>query len=138
MGQFIDTYRGEVVTDTEAKIRGDRGSKEKDSYLFSLDKFQEHFRPEDEEYVIDGQYFGGPTRFINHSCEPNCGIYAVSYDKNNPFLYDLAFFATRDIPQGEELTFDYAPGDERQEDQVEADSIPCKCGSGRCRKWLWK
>jgi histone-lysine N-methyltransferase SUV39H len=98
----------------------------------------EDFRPEDEEYVIDGQNFGGPSRFINHSCDPNCGIYVVSYDKNNLFLYELAFFATQDIPKGMELTFDYAPGNETQDGQVEADSVPCRCGSDKCRKWLWK
>jgi histone-lysine N-methyltransferase SUV39H len=138
MGEFIDTYRGEVITDAEAKRRADQGSKDKDSYLFSLDKFIENFRPEDEEYVVDGQNFGGPSRFINHSCDPNCGIYAVSYDKNNLFLYELAFFAIQDIPQGTELTFDYAPGDDVRGDQVEVDSVPCRCGSHNCRKWLWK
>jgi histone-lysine N-methyltransferase SUV39H len=138
MGQFIDTYRGEIITDAEATQRGDESSKDKDSYLFGLDKFSADFGPDEKEYVIDGQNFGGPTRFINHSCDPNCGIYAVSYDKNNLFLYELAFFAVRDIRQGEELTFDYAPGNEKKDDQVEADSIPCKCGSENCRKWLWK
>jgi histone-lysine N-methyltransferase SUV39H len=137
-GEFIDTYRGEVITDEEAKLREETGDKDKDSYLFSLDKFL------DENgtcYVVDGQHFGGPSRFINHSCDPNCGIYTVSYDKNNTFLYELAFFAIHDIAPGEELTFDYKYGMEDKEQQgedVENDSIPCRCESRNCRKWLWK
>ncbi|KAF2431108.1 SET domain-containing protein [Tothia fuscella] len=139
-GEFIDTYRGEVITDEEATKREDDGDKDKESYLFSLDKHHK-----DAAYVVDGQYFGGPSRFINHSCDPNCAIYAVSYDKNNTFIYDLAFFAVREIPPGQELTFDYCAGtspDEfsssQQEIEVEDDSIPCRCKSANCRKWLWK
>jgi histone-lysine N-methyltransferase SUV39H len=134
-GEFIDTYRGEVITDEEARKREEEGDKDKDSYLFSLDK---HSVP--DAYVVDGQYFGGPSRFINHSCDPNCGIYVVSYDKNNTYLYELAFFALRQIAAGEELTFDYCAGMAEQdvEANVDADSIPCKCGSAQCRKWLWK
>lgn len=134
-GEFIDTYRGEVITDGEARKREEEGDKDKDSYLFSLDKHSVA-----DPFVVDGQHFGGPSRFINHSCSPNCGIYAVSYDKNNPYLYELAFFALRQIAPREELTFDYCAGitQEDADAEVESDSIPCRCGSTQCRKWLWK
>ncbi|KIV98894.1 hypothetical protein, variant [Verruconis gallopava] len=147
-GQFIDTYRGEVITRDEADRRAVRGGKSKDSYLFSLDKFM---REGDHRYEIDGEFYGGPTRFINHSCEPNCVVYVVSRDKNNTFLYEIAFFALRDIAAGEELTFDYRDDDgttdeagsanetgEGSESGAEEDSIPCLCGAKNCRKWLWK
>lgn len=137
-GQFIDTYRGEVITDEEATRREETSSKAKASYLYSLDKFAESEELEHEPYVVDGEFMGGPTKFINHSCEPNCRQYTVSYNKNNPYIYDIAFFARRDIPAGEELTFDYLDKEEGEEmEHPGEDAIPCLCGAAKCRKWLW-
>ncbi|KAL9594678.1 MAG: hypothetical protein Q9219_006898, partial [cf. Caloplaca sp. 3 TL-2023] len=64
-------------------------------------------------YVCDGMHIGGPTRFMNHSCEPNCRLFTVSYNHSDPNLYDLAFFTTEEISAGEELTFDYKDEDDR-------------------------
>ena len=152
-GQFIDTYRGEIITNQEADLREKQTGRGKDSYLYSLDKFREEKGLEDHEmFVVDGQFMGGPTRFINHSCEPNCRQYAVSYNKHDFRIYEIAFFACRDIPKNTELTFDYMDRDEDEdEDQNEsqgradpnevtadgAKPVECRCGSKKCRKWLW-
>jgi histone-lysine N-methyltransferase SUV39H len=87
--------------------------------------------------VIDGEFFGGPTRFMNHSCEPNCGVYVVKYNKNDMYRYNLAFFAVEDIPKGQELTFDYKENDIDADFIPDEDSIPCKCGASCCRGYLW-
>jgi histone-lysine N-methyltransferase SUV39H len=146
-GQFIDTYCGEVITHEEAERRANTGKKGKDSYLFPLDKF---LNEQDHLYEIDGEFYGGPSRFINHSCDPNCVVYVVSRDKNNYALYEIAFFAYRDITKGEELTFNYRDHEDQEEEEedkgkregtdenVGEDSIPCLCGAWNCRKWLWK
>lgn len=145
-GQFIDTYRGEIITDAEAKLREDKGEgKTKNSYLFSLDKFQQQDGIEIEDiYVIDGEYQGGPSRFMNHSCDPNCGQYVVSFNKYDRKIYELAIFATEDIPANEELTFDYLDADADTMDPFEGktaeqwdQATPCRCGTPNCRKWLW-
>ncbi|KAF2637110.1 SET domain-containing protein [Massarina eburnea CBS 473.64] len=139
-GQFIDTYRGEIITDTEASRReAAADSKTKASYLYSLDKFAESEGIDDADiYVVDGEFMGGPTKFMNHCCEPNCRQYTVSYNKHDPRVYDIAFFACRDIPAGEELTFDYLDKEEGEEiDDPGQDAIPCLCGAAKCRKWLW-
>lgn len=138
-GQFVDTYRGEVITDAEATRREETSTKAKASYLYSLDKFVESEGiDEDDVYVVDGEFMGGPTKFINHSCDPNCRQYTVSYNKHDPRLYDIAFFACRFIPAGEELTFDYLDLDEGEPmAEPEDDAIPCLCGATNCRKWLW-
>lgn len=138
-GQFIDTYRGEVITDAEATRRETASSKAKASYLYSLDKFAESEGLDEKDlYVVDGEFMGGPTKFINHSCEPNCRQYTVSYNKHDPRVYDIAFFACRFIPKGEELTFDYLDKDDDEPmDEPGEDAIPCLCGSKKCRKWLW-
>lgn len=137
-GQFIDTYRGEVITDEEATRREKVSSKAKESYLYSLDKFALSEELDHEPYVVDGEFMGGPSKFINHSCEPNCRQYTVSFNKNDPYLYDIAFFACRDIPAFEELTFDYLDKEEGEEmEDPGEDALPCLCGAAKCRKWLW-
>ncbi|ORY06661.1 hypothetical protein BCR34DRAFT_489947 [Clohesyomyces aquaticus] len=139
-GQFVDTYRGEIITDEEATRReAAASSRDKASYLYSLDKFQESEQlPDEEIYVVDGEFMGGPSKFMNHSCEPNCRQYTVSYNKHDPKVYDLAFFACRDIPAGEELTFDYLDKEEADDIvEVSEGAIPCLCGAEKCRKWLW-
>lgn len=142
-GQFIDTYRGEIITDAEATRREESAtSRTKASYLYSLDKFaeSEEIKPHDV-YVVDGEFMGGPTKFMNHSCDPNCRQYTVSYNKADCRVYDIAFFACRDIQKGEELTFDYLDKDEEDEDEEKdepnEDAVPCLCGAKKCRKWLW-
>ncbi|KAL9074147.1 MAG: hypothetical protein Q9157_004495 [Trypethelium eluteriae] len=153
-GQFIDTYRGEIITSLEADRREKEAGFGKDSYLYSLDKFREEKDLQEHDmFLVDGQFMGGPTRFINHSCEPNCRQYAVSYNKHDFRVYDIAFFACQDIPKNTELTFDYMDKDEEDEDEDQHGSqrqanpndvseggikpVKCRCGSKKCRKWLW-
>lgn len=150
-GEFIDTYIGEIITNEEAGRREKRSGAEKNSYLYSLDKFvgDDETLTVDTCYIVDGQYMGNVTRFINHSCEPNCRQYTVSYNKHDLRIYDLAFFAVQDIPAGTELTFDYADLDEKEEDVVRrereaaerdprmADEERCDCGARKCRGFLW-
>lgn len=70
-----------------------------------------------EDFAIDGAVGGDATAFINHSCEPNAFLRAVSAEK-------VAFFALRDIEPGEEITIDYK----------DPDHPPvCRCGAANCR-----
>lgn len=147
-GQFIDTYRGEIITDEEANRREAVAVGSKESYFYSLDKFAEDLEENQAAYVVDGENMGGVTRFINHSCEPNCRQYTVMYNKYDRRVYELAFFAYRDIDEGEELTFDYLDQDDPEDDELKEDKLPgssqverqkveCRCGAEKCRKWLW-
>ena len=98
-------------------------------------------------YSIDSKDKGGPTRFINHSCDPNCAIYTVSYNNADYNLYDVAFFATTDIAAGVELTFDYADTDDSEvitddkADEFELENgerpIKCFCGTEKCRGYFF-
>ena len=58
----------------------------------------------------------GLARYINHSCDPNCGV----RDSNT-------IVAMRQIEAGEELTWDYATTEDNKW------SMACECGSVRCR-----
>ncbi|KAL2221183.1 histone-lysine n-methyltransferase, suv9 [Thermoascus aurantiacus ATCC 26904] len=131
-GQFIDCYLGEVITKETADKREEAyGSKSGLSYLFSLDFLVD----DDDIYVVDGQKMGSPTRFMNHSCNPNCKMIPVSRHHGDDRLYDLAFFSLRDIPPMTELTFDYNPGWEPR--KIEPNAVKCLCGERNCRGQLW-
>jgi len=59
------------------------------------------------------------VRYINHSCNPNCGI-----------KEKFVIVAMRDIEKGEELTWDYDMSE--NSDWI----MKCNCGSKDCRKIL--
>jgi histone-lysine N-methyltransferase SUV39H len=147
-GQFVDRYLGEIITSEEADRRRAEAtvSQRKDVYLFALDKFYDPDSPIDllrmPPLEVDGEWMSGPTRFINHSCEPNMRIFARVGDHADKHIHDLALFAIRDIPAGEELTFDYIDGVEDQENDAHdvdkvKDMTECKCGTKSCRGFLW-
>ncbi|CAD6503387.1 BgTH12-03052 [Blumeria graminis f. sp. triticale] len=145
-GQFVGNYVGELITSDEANWRRAQSTKsqKKDVYLFALDKFTDPNSSDErlrgEPYEIDGEYFAGPTRFINHSCDPNLRIFAVVRDLANKPFHDLCFFALREIPRFTELTFDYAGGvrgEDKDLDQKEEGMTRCLCGANNCRNWLW-
>ncbi|KAI0009678.1 SET domain protein [Xylariaceae sp. FL0662B] len=147
-GQFVDKYMGEIITAEEANRRRAHSYivQRKDVYLFALDKFSDPESYDDRlrgpPLEVDGEFMSGPTRFVNHSCEPNMRIFARVGDHADKHIHDLALFAIRDIPRGEELTFDYVDGiDDSENDALDPekhkDMTPCYCGSKKCRGWLW-
>ena len=143
-GQFVDTYRGEILTDEEAVARSEQ-SVDKNIYLFALDKFTSDLPPGEKEYVIDAEFKGSPARFINHSCDPNLRVFCVSLLRGNPRVYELALFAIKDIPPGEELSFDYQSMDgdnDRWNNGLISGSqgeriLECLCGAPQCRRHFW-
>ncbi len=147
-GQFVDKYLGEIITNQEADRRRDESdiANRKDVYLFALDKFSDPDsldpRLAAAALEVDGEYMSGPTRFANHSCEPNMRIFARVGDHADKHVHDLALFAIQDIPAGEELTFDYVDGavdldsDAHDPDKMK-DMTRCLCGTERCRGFLW-
>ncbi|EFX00120.1 histone-lysine n-methyltransferase clr4 [Grosmannia clavigera kw1407] len=115
-GQFVDRYLGEIITAAEANRRRANATmaRRKDVYLFALDKFSDpdslDHRLAGPPLEVDGEFFSGPTRFVNHSCDPNMRIFARVGDHADKHIHDLALFAVRDIPAGAEITFDYIDG----------------------------
>jgi hypothetical protein len=94
-------YAGEKITHKESLKRETRYLRRGQIWCFKLNN----------RWVIDGGVDGNLARFINHSCEPNC--YAHIVDGT------IWIRASRNIPAGEELTYDYhTDGD---------GTIPCRC-----------
>ena len=115
-GTRIAEYVGERLTDDEVDARyanreGDLGH----TFLFRID---------DNAYV-DASLQGNESRFINHSCDPNC-----ESDVVDGHVYITAI---RDIAPGEELTYDYALEGEDESAPDGKDPYACRCGSPQCR-----
>ncbi|XP_060950226.1 histone-lysine N-methyltransferase 2C-like [Limanda limanda] len=81
----------------------------------------------DNDYVIDATITGGPARYINHSCGPNCITEVVTVEKENKIIIS----SCRRIQRGEELSYDYKF--DLEDDQHK---IPCHCGAVNCSKWM--
>ncbi|KAK2784552.1 hypothetical protein FQN52_008973 [Onygenales sp. PD_12] len=131
-GQYIDKYLGEVITKKEADAREAAVSGGAASYLFSLDFLVR----DDSMYIVDGRKYGSVTRFMNHSCHPNCKMFPVAQYDAEQRIFDMAFFAIKDIPAGTELTFDYCPN-YKASSKVDPDAVKCLCGERNCRGQLW-
>lgn len=118
-GRRIVEYTGERITHEEADGRYDEDAMEHPhTYLFTLDK----------KTVIDATVQGNEARFINHSCEPNCE--AVTDDGH------IYIEALRDIPVGEELTYDYHLEYKGRYKTEWRERYACHCGSSSCRGTL--
>lgn len=101
-GQFICEYVGEIITYEETERRGAAYDAAGRTYLFDLD-----MNSNDNPYTIDAAHHGNVSHFINHSCSPNCGVWAVWVDCLDMDLPRICLFALRRIAAGEELNFDY-------------------------------
>ncbi|PWN19283.1 SET domain-containing protein, partial [Microstroma glucosiphilum] len=100
-GTFITTYAGELITEAETEKRAKVYERHLEtSYIYDIEP---HMADN-----IDAGPWGNVSRFLNHSCDPNCGTYYVwtdeVFDVRRPVI---CFFTRRDVAEGEELTFEY-------------------------------
>ena len=118
-GTRLVEYRGEHISHEEGDERYPWYDDEPyHTFLFMLD----------DETVVDGARGGNLSRWINHSCDPNC----ESITEDGHIYID----SIRDIQPGEEITFDYhLVTAERHTAAVKA-RYPCACGSEHCRGTL--
>lgn len=101
-GAYVCEYVGEIISAEETERRGKEYDARGRTYLFDLD-----FNEKDNPFTVDAAKYGNISRFMNHSCNPNVGVWAVWTDCLDLDLPKLCFFALRSIKQNEELTFDY-------------------------------
>ena len=59
----------------------------------------------DNDTVCDATMAGGPARYINHSCDPNCVAEVVDIDKDSKII----IITNRRITQGEEVRLGLCP-----------------------------
>jgi len=118
-GETLIEYIGEVVTWKEALRRHPHDPKDPNhTFYFHID----------EKHVIDAKVGGNSSRWINHSCKPNC---EADEEKGRVFIKAL-----RNIKSGEELFYDYGLIiDARYTPKLLAE-YPCWCGAQKCRGTL--
>ena len=118
-GTRIIEYVGEIVSWEEAQRRHPHDPSDPNhTFYFHID----------EDRVIDAKHGGNSSRWINHSCNPNC--FADERDGR------IFITALRNIRAGEELNYDYGLIiEERYTKKLKAE-YPCWCGSKNCRGTL--
>ena len=105
----IIEYTGELIDHTEAVRRADRTYSKHSEYVLHIDG----------DVYVDG-IAGSAARYENHSCEPNCYLWA---EGNRVFIRSL-----KPIQIGEEITYDYMYDVEYRE--------PCACNAPTCRGYI--
>lgn len=98
-GAEILQFNGPELTLRQVRAKGDRAC---DALQIGIDRY------------LDLQ---DPGRLVNHSCQPNAGVWEGS-----------RLIALRALQQGDEIRFDYSTtiGD--------GWTMPCRCGSDECRE----
>lgn len=115
-GQFVMEYVGEVIDADELDVRSKACANDPHYYFLSLTGGE----------TIDASKKGNISRFINHSCDPNC--ITQKWQANGESR--VGIFALRNIRVGEELTFDY------QFERFSHKKQRCLCGAANCGKYL--
>ncbi len=97
-GSLVVEYTGQLLPADEAYRRGGR-------YLFEVNS----------KWIVDGSGRENISRYINHSCRPNC--------EPRTRGMRILIYALRNIRAGEELTYDY--GKEYFDELIKP--VGCKC-----------
>uniref|UniRef100_A0A3P8S1T9 Nuclear receptor binding SET domain protein 2 n=1 Tax=Amphiprion percula TaxID=161767 RepID=A0A3P8S1T9_AMPPE len=117
-GEFVNEYIGELIDEEEcrARIKYAHENNITDFYMLTIDK----------DRIIDAGPKGNYSRFMNHSCQPNCETqkWTVNGDTR------VGLFAVCDIPSGTELTFNY------NLDCLGNEKTVCRCGAPNCSGFL--
>ncbi|MDO8371079.1 MAG: SET domain-containing protein-lysine N-methyltransferase [Polaromonas sp.] len=118
-GETLIEYVGEVITWKEALRRHPHDPKDPNhTFYFHID----------EKHVIDAKYGGNSSRWINHSCNPNCEA-----DEQDGRVFIKAL---RNIKAGDELFYDYGLIIDAPYTKKLLAEYPCWCGSPDCRGTL--
>lgn len=117
-GERIIEYRGEVISWKEADRRPPSDPDDPShTFFFSLS---------DGKRVIDGSIGGNSSRWINHSCAPNCETTETESGR-------VYVEALRDIHAGEELVYDYCLIIDEKITKKLKKQYRCLCGAVDCR-----
>jgi histone-lysine N-methyltransferase SETD1 len=129
-GQIVAEYIGEYIEkETVARREEEYFEKSKPSFILRIN----------DEFAIDATTKGGPARFLNHSCLPNCSMNFVK-PPCKKCRERIFFVALKDIQIHDEITYDYKPSlalhvDSSSEEDLEK-RIPCNCQSINCRGFV--
>ncbi|CAI2346138.1 unnamed protein product [Caenorhabditis sp. 36 PRJEB53466] len=105
-GEFLSEYVGEIIDKAEKARRWDVIIKSSD---FEVNIFMMDLK---NGLTVDAARYGNISRYINHSCDPNCEVdithIFVREEKNHKWYEERAYIkAARPIAEGDEITFNY-------------------------------
>ncbi|KZT72048.1 SET domain-containing protein [Daedalea quercina L-15889] len=147
---YLGIYAGEYLVEAEAERRGAVYNKFGRTYLFDVDFYYLKVGNDDwsSKYSVDAYHAGNFTRYLNHSCDPNCYINACYINEANLEKPLLTIFTRKDVAPGEELCFSYYGNDEDEDEEPEnaaevrnfddAVYVQCRCGARNCKGRMWK
>ncbi|CAK4763229.1 unnamed protein product [Aphanomyces euteiches] len=115
-GDFVIEYVGEVIDEAMAAKRRAENEANGQTHTYMLEM--------EKDILIDAQFKGNVSRFINHSCAPNCAAQKWTCEGG---IIRIGIVALNAIAPGEEITFDY------QFTHVGAQSVACACGAATCK-----
>lgn len=93
-GEFVIEYIGEIISEDQFKERLET------MYTGQTHHYGMYLQ---KGFIIDATQRGNKSRYINHSCSPNCEVEKWLV---NGFPR-MAIYARTDIPPNEEITYDY-------------------------------
>ncbi|KAH6578775.1 hypothetical protein BASA61_000004 [Batrachochytrium salamandrivorans] len=114
MGTFIIEYCGEVISASLFHKRTVEHSESKARHFYFMSLKKNEF--------IDASKKGNCSRFLNHSCDPNCTLQKWLVGDT----LRIGLFALRTIPKGTEVTFDY------KFERYGSKAQDCHCGASVC------
>ncbi|XP_065297716.2 histone-lysine N-methyltransferase SETD2 isoform X1 [Dermacentor albipictus] len=117
-GTFVMEYVGEVLTPEDFRKRVKQYARDNNQHYY--------FMALRSDEIIDATQKGNVSRFINHSCDPNCET--QKWTVNGELR--IGFFTRRPLRAGEELTFDY------QFQRYGKEAQRCHCESSNCRGYI--
>ncbi len=118
-GETLIEYVGEIISWDEAQDRHPHDPNDPNhTFYFHVN----------EDKVIDALHGGNSSRWINHSCDPNCEA-----DEENERIFIKAL---RNIKAGEELNYDYGLIIDEPYTKKLLAEYPCWCGAKNCRGTL--
>ncbi|MBW8722712.1 MAG: SET domain-containing protein-lysine N-methyltransferase [Polaromonas sp.] len=122
-GETLIEYIGEIINWKEALRRHPHDPKDPNhTFYFHID----------EDHVIDAKHGGNSSRWINHSCKPNCEA-VIEENQNGKRHKDKVFIeAIRKIKPGEELTYNYGITLDEPHTAKLKKLWACKCGAKNC------
>lgn len=116
-GTLIIEYIGEVIDEDEMIRRLNEQNilrpHDKDYYVMQLTN----------DLYVDGKFQGNFSRFINHSCDPNCELQRWNVRGHTR----IAIVAIKDIEAGEPFSYDY------QFETQQEEAFKCYCKTSKCR-----
>lgn len=116
-GRLVHEYVGEVINEKEKTKRllawNEDHPNDPNFYVMALSG----------GYYVDARECANQSRFINHSCAPNCKVVSVNVRGH----IRNGIYSIRDIQAGEFLSYDY------HFDTKQGDRFVCRCGAPNCR-----